>query len=175
MAAFGEKTAKPSKARPAGVAKILHEFAHDTNIEGVNNAGRSPSSIRKVIWLLIFVFLAALTVQDLVALTQEFLTWPVDVSTTIDHKDAIPFPSVTVCNQNRVSCRRLKDFLARCQVGVPGCHFHCLFICSPETKTARTSGSWSSCLRRTERSFVGFAKLTPTLSREIRRFATSSS
>ena len=147
MAAFGEKTAKPSKARPAGVAKILHEFAHDTNIEGVNNAGRSPSSIRKVIWLLIFVFLAALTVQDLVALTQEFLTWPVDVSTTIDHKDAIPFPSVTVCNQNRVSCRRLKDFLARCQVGVPGCHFHCLFICSPETQTARTSRSWSSCLR----------------------------
>ena len=87
----------------------------------------------QVIWLLIFTFLAVLTVQDLVklptrnslkthkritqvSLTKEFLTWPVDVSTTIDHEDALPFPSVTVCNQNRVSCRRLKEFLKRCQV-----------------------------------------------------------
>ena len=116
MAALGEKTTKTFKARPAGVGKILHEFAQDTNIEGVNNAGRSPSNIRKAIWLLVFIFLAALTVQDLVSLTREFLSWPVDVSTTIDHKDAIPFPSVTVCNQNRVSCRRLKEFLDRCQV-----------------------------------------------------------
>ena len=83
--------------------------------------------------MLIFTFLAVLTVQDLVklptrnsfethkklfqvSLTKEFLTWPVDVSTTIDHEDALPFPSVTVCNQNRVSCRRLKEFLKRCQV-----------------------------------------------------------
>ena len=115
MAALGEKTAKPSKT---GAGKILHEFARDTNIEGVNNAGRSPSNIRKAIWLLIFIFLAALTVQDLVSLTKEFLSWPVDVSTRIDHKDAIPFPSVTICNQNRVSCRRLKEFLARCQVSL---------------------------------------------------------
>jgi len=118
VAALGEKTAKPSKT---GAGKILHEFARDTNIEGVNNAGRSPSNIRKAIWLLIFIFLAALTVQDLVSLTKEFLSWPVDVSTRIDHKDAIPFPSVTICNQNRVSCRRLKEFLARCQSGHPDC------------------------------------------------------
>ena len=116
VAALGGNTAKPSNGRQAGASKILHEFARDTNIEGVNNAGRSPSNIRKAIWLIIFIFLAALTVQDLVSLTEEFLSWPVDVSTRIDHKDAIPFPSVTVCNQNRVSCRRLKEFLARCQV-----------------------------------------------------------
>ena len=116
MAALGGNTAKPSNGRQAGSSKILHEFARDTNIEGVNNAGRSPSNIRKAIWLIIVIFLAALTVQDLVSLTKEFLSWPVDVSTRIDHKDAIPFPSVTVCNQNRVSCRRLKEFLARCQV-----------------------------------------------------------
>ena len=127
MAALGEKTTKTFKARPAGVGKILHEFAQDTNIEGVNNAGRSPSNIRKAIWLLVFIFLAALTVQDLVSLTREFLSWPVDVSTTIDHKDAIPFPSVTVCNQNRVSCRRLKEFLARCQVTPLKYHSYPLF------------------------------------------------
>merc|ERR1719220_1522336 len=121
VAPLGEKTGKPSKSRSPGFPTVLNEFARDTNIEGVNNAGRAPSNIRKVIWLLIFTFLAVLTVQDLVSLTKEFLTWPVDVSTTIDHEDAIPFPSVTVCNQNRVSCRRLKEFLARCQSGDPDC------------------------------------------------------
>jgi len=121
VAPVGEKTGKPSKSRSPGFPTVLNEFARDTNIEGVNNAGRAPSNIRKVIWLLIFTFLAVLTVQDLVSLTKEFLTWPVDVSTTIDHEDSIPFPSVTVCNQNRVSCRRLKEFLKRCQTGTSEC------------------------------------------------------
>ena len=127
-----------------------------------------------MIWLLIFTFLAVLTVQDLVklptknslktdkkitqvSLTKEFLTWPVDVSTTIDHEDAIPFPSVTVCNQNRVSCRRLKEFLKRCQVlWAFLTFFYFSNICRLALLSARTRRSWSSWWKKvlaTTRSF----------------------
>ena len=129
----------------------------------------------QVIWLLIFTFLAVLTVQDLVklptrnsfetdkkitqvSLTKEFLTWPVDVSTTIDHEDALPFPSVTVCNQNRVSCRRLKEFLKRCQVIWQKILFFIYLsdIWRPGPLSARTRRSWSSWWKKalvTTRSF----------------------
>ena len=39
MAPVGEKTGKPSKSRSPGFPTVLNEFARDTNIEGVNNAG----------------------------------------------------------------------------------------------------------------------------------------
>ena len=38
-----------------------------------------------------------------------------DVSTTLQHQNAIDFPSVTVCNKNKVSCRRLGLLLQQCQ------------------------------------------------------------
>ena len=69
-----------------GVGRVFGSFARDTNIEGINNAGRSLGSLRRVVWLAVVVFLVALTVSDLVGLTQEYLTYPVDVATTIDHK-----------------------------------------------------------------------------------------
>ena len=53
MAPLGEKTGKPSKSRSPGFPTVLNEFARDTNIEGVNNAGRAPSNIRKVILFLL--------------------------------------------------------------------------------------------------------------------------
>jgi hypothetical protein len=74
----------------AGLGRVLAKFALETNIEGVNNAGRSHSGVRKAAWLVIFTFLGALTVSDLVSLTEEYLGNPVDVATTIDHKVSPP-------------------------------------------------------------------------------------
>ena len=47
-----------------------------------------------------------LTLNDCVQLVQEYLSKPVDVSTILEHKDTIDFPSVTLCNKNIVSCRK---------------------------------------------------------------------
>ena len=83
------------------------------------------SSLRKLLWLLLFTVLGGLTIYDLVELTQvphlsttppghltqEYLTNPVDVSTTIDHRDAVAFPSVTVCNQVESSATVHLSFL----------------------------------------------------------------
>ena len=75
-------------------------------------------------WLTVFVFLVALTLNDIQQLVatlhtaalqhcstdtltlqvREYLSGPVDVATTLQHKDSVDFPSVTVCNLNMVSC-----------------------------------------------------------------------
>ena len=101
---------------------LLAEFGRTTNIEGINNAGRAPSVARLTVWLTIFVLLVALTLNDVVQLVQEYISGPVDVSTTLEHKDTIDFPSVTVCNRNVVHCDRLKKFIEKfCDTSKPVC------------------------------------------------------
>ena len=92
---------------------ILSEFARSANIEGINNAGRAPSPVRVCIWLTIFVLLVALTINDVVQLVQDYLSYPVDVSTTLEHEDTVDFPSVTICNRNIVSCQNLQTFVKK--------------------------------------------------------------
>ena len=50
--------------------RILRYFALETNIEGINNAGRSRSLVRAATWLGLFVILLALTVSDMTDLIQ---------------------------------------------------------------------------------------------------------
>lgn len=101
---------------------LLAEFGRTTNIEGINNAGRAPSVARLTVWLTIFTLLVALTLNDVVQLVQEYMSGPVDVSTTLEHKDTIDFPSVTVCNRNVVHCGRLKKFIEQfCNTDKPVC------------------------------------------------------
>merc|ERR1711936_164298 len=107
---------------PKTMGGTLKSFSRDTNIEGVNNAGRSEGRVRRTIWFLVFSVLTALTLRDIVDLVAEYRSRPVDVATTLSHENAIDFPSVAICNNNRVSCRRLKLFLDNfCKTGSPLC------------------------------------------------------
>ena len=54
--------------------RILRYFALETNIEGINNAGRSRSLARAATWLGVFVILLALTVSDMTELIRGIST-----------------------------------------------------------------------------------------------------
>ena len=54
--------------------RILRYFALETNIEGINNAGRSRSLTRAATWLGVFVILLALTVSDMTDLIRGIST-----------------------------------------------------------------------------------------------------
>merc|ERR1712123_547087 len=86
------------KAEDKTVRNTLTNFTINTNIEGINNAGRSREKIRIFAWAIIFLVLVCLTCNDIRQLVGEYYEYPVDVSTTLEHKNAIDFPSVTICN-----------------------------------------------------------------------------
>jgi hypothetical protein len=110
------------KEEERNVKSTLKNFALNTNIEGINNAGRSREKIRIITWAVIFIFLLGLTFNDIRQLVDEYLDYPVDVSTTLEHENAIDFPSVTICNKNRVSCKQLKKFLdTDCKENLESC------------------------------------------------------
>ena len=146
--------------------RILRYFALETNIEGINNAGRSRSLARAAVWLGVFLVLVALTISDMTelvkgispsklmplkALTAEYTDQPVDVSTTLEHENAVDFPSVTVCNKNRVSCRRLRLMIQHCHVlpQVTRGHLAVLlkFLLSANIRqSSRDSTSWADVM-----------------------------
>ncbi len=46
----------------------------------------------------------------------------VTTSTTLEQQASVPFPGVTVCNQNRVHCGNLYDLITTCEAAASG---HC--------------------------------------------------
>ena len=55
--------------------RILRYFCLETNIEGINNAGRSRSLVRAAVWLGIFLIFLALTISDMTELIRGISTF----------------------------------------------------------------------------------------------------
>ena len=106
----------------------------NTGIAGLNNAGKSREKIRRAIWMIIFIGGLVGTLHNAFVVVQDILEYPIDTTVTISAKDyviceicgihniydialfilQISFPSVTVCNQNRIDCSRLPSIVQSC-------------------------------------------------------------
>ena len=106
----------------------------NTGIAGLNNAGKSREKIRRAIWMIIFIGGLVGTLHSTVVVVQDMLAFPVDTTVTISRQDnvisviwgicnnsdinllilQINFPSVTVCNQNRIDCSKLSSIIKAC-------------------------------------------------------------
>ena len=106
----------------------------NTAIGGLNNAGKSREKIRRAIWMIIFIGGLVGTLHSTVVVVQDMLAFPVDTTVTISRQDnvisviwgicnnsdinllilQINFPSVTVCNQNRIDCSKLSSIIQAC-------------------------------------------------------------
>ena len=54
------------------------------------------------------------TNSGLVALFKDFLNFPVITGVTLEQNSSIEFPSVTICNENRVHCGNLHNYIKIC-------------------------------------------------------------
>ncbi|XP_042858754.1 uncharacterized protein LOC122244849, partial [Penaeus japonicus] len=78
-----------------------------TSISGISNAGNAHHSVARILWLGLTVVGLYFTTRDAVAVVQEYLKYPYTTQVNLLHKTQVEFPAMTVCNQNRVSCRKL--------------------------------------------------------------------
>ena len=96
------------------IGETWDEFWKNTNISGANNAGRSANPVRRFIWVAIFIAGIVGTVWGLLLLIQTYLKYPVITSMTLTHETKVSFPAITICNQNRVNCNNIRDFVTVC-------------------------------------------------------------
>ena len=95
------------------------QFVSDTNLAGVNNAGRASHPLRRVFWCCLWVIGLGVTINDVTLVVNKFLAYPVSTDYTIVYDSKVTFPAITVCNQNSVMCANL---LAELLVAAPDEH-----------------------------------------------------
>ncbi|XP_076033045.1 pickpocket 12 [Oratosquilla oratoria] len=89
------------------VFDTLQGFSKNTSVGGISNAYRSLHTIRRLVWLSLFLVGCYFTVKDVVGVFNEYFSYPVITTVGVSHKETVTFPAVTVCNQNRIRCSML--------------------------------------------------------------------
>ena len=57
---------------------------------------------KKAFWLLVMTAMAAVLLYNVVELTRKYLSYPISVKLTVDHKQQLVFPTVAICNMSPV-------------------------------------------------------------------------
>jgi len=62
----------------------------------------ATGGFKKMFWLLVMMGMAAVLLYNVVELTKKYLSYPVSVKLSVDHKQQLTFPTVTICNMSPV-------------------------------------------------------------------------
>lgn len=86
----------------ASDAYALSELFSQSEIPGFREIFASDSYLRKFCWIVAFLVMTVLSLNDTIELIAEYYNYPITVD--VRHRDSarLPFPAVTVCNLNAV-------------------------------------------------------------------------
>ena len=86
-----------------------------SNTGGRHQFDTPNMSFSKVIWCVLLLAGAVLTIVSTYHVFQEFMSFNVVTKVIINSVPELPFPAVTICNQNRIHCGNLKIAIQNCQ------------------------------------------------------------
>lgn len=80
----------------------LSELFSQSEIPGFREIFASDSYLRKFCWIVAFLFMTVLSLNDMTELITEYYEYPITVGVRLRDSARLTFPSVTVCNLNIV-------------------------------------------------------------------------
>jgi len=90
--------------------KSLMVFCSNVSVVGLRYvANPSASVIRRSIWLLLILAGAAFTTYQIQDRIRYYIRHPVKVIVQEEFAEEMAFPTVTICNENRVSLSKMKS------------------------------------------------------------------
>lgn len=96
------KVQRTSRRRKPWV-EALTAFADDVSVVGLRYvANPFASLIRRSIWLVLILVGAGFTIYQIENRIRRYASHPVNVNIRVEHKEEMRFPTVTICNENRV-------------------------------------------------------------------------
>ena len=80
--------------KPAGICSVLcktwDDFWQRTSINGVSNAGNARTSkVRRVVWIIIFIFFFMCTIYGVTDVISDYLDYPVVTSVSVLHQNQV--------------------------------------------------------------------------------------
>ena len=100
---------------PKGFPKVWTWYSSFTSVEGLVQFFASKNVISKAYWLIILVAATVATFFNVFNVFEDFLSYPVVTDVKVIQNSSIEFPSVTICNTNRVHCGNLLKYVSTCQ------------------------------------------------------------
>ena len=97
-----------------GVAIVVRWFLGFTSLEGVSQLQNSDNKASKCAWFLLAVTGWALTCITVSMAIAAYLAFETVTTIGVDSQTNLEFPTVTLCNPNRVHCRHLYNFIRNC-------------------------------------------------------------
>ena len=100
----------------------LRAFCSEASVVGLRYAANvSASPFRRSVWVLLLLAGAAFTVFQIQNRIRYYSSFPVDNNIRVEHKKELRFPTVTICNENRI-LRSAADALGNSKFNVSGVH-----------------------------------------------------
>ena len=100
---------------PKGFQNIWSWYSTFTSVGGLVQFFASKNAISKAYWLIILVAATVATSINVFNVFEDFLSYPVVTDVKVIQNSSIEFPSVTICNTNRVHCGNLLKYVSTCQ------------------------------------------------------------
>ena len=101
------------------IIKVLTYGYGFTSVAGISQSRASDCRIHKYLWILAFIVGSSFTTYQVYNALLTYKKHNTETSITLKNKVKLDFPSVTVCNQNRVHCRHLYNRILECnKVGI---------------------------------------------------------
>ena len=98
-----------------GSRKVLKWFVNFTSLGGFTQTRDSDNKISTVIWGALFLAGLVLTIWSIVVLIITYYEYNIVTNIGLGHNSSgLIFPSVAVCNQNRIHCGHLYDKIITC-------------------------------------------------------------
>ena len=95
--------------------KVLQWFVKFTGIGGFAQARDSDNKLSRFVWAILFLTGLALTLLGMVNLVVYFCQFNITTNFELrHHTSGMNFPSVSVCNQNKIHCGHLYDKILTC-------------------------------------------------------------
>ena len=107
----GKKESFRIKNRISAVLKWGYEF---TSIAGITQFRTTDCNFSKTAWFLLATFGILFTAYTVTQCVQGYLDYKTETTIDIRSEFKIDFPSVTICNHNRVHCRNLYNLIRNC-------------------------------------------------------------
>ena len=95
------------------MGNVLNEFGGKTSIAGLVNAYQSESTSKIIYWGFLFLVGLVITFVALGQTALDYLEYEVSTSIDLRSDSTVPFPAVSVCNQNKVHCLNLFEEYAK--------------------------------------------------------------
>ena len=90
-------------------------YSSFTSLQGLTQYLASKSIQWKQYWFVISIAFSIPTIAGVYFVFEDFFLYPVVTNIQSIQNSTIEFPSVTICNTNRVHCENLLEYVSTCQ------------------------------------------------------------